>query len=101
MEKYFKVKTPLNVEIKTTKEYWNYLVTKKHRVMNRKKDVVMETLRNPDEIRKSSIDENVFLYYKELDRLYYVVAKQIEKEGFLITAYPTDKVKEGKTIWKK
>ncbi|ODS33222.1 MAG: hypothetical protein SCARUB_01613 [Candidatus Scalindua rubra] len=51
--------------------------------------------------RKSSIDEEVFLYYKKYDRLYCVVAKHIEKDGFLITTYPTDKVKEGETIWTK
>lgn len=44
MKEYFKVKTPLNVEIRTTKEYWDYLVTKKHRVMNGKEKVVIETL---------------------------------------------------------
>lgn len=101
MKKYFEVKTPLNVEIRTTKEYWDYLVTKKHRVMNSKKKVVIETLKNPDEIKRSKIDENIFLYYKQHDRLYCVVAKHAGKDGFFITAYPTDKVKEGETIWTK
>jgi hypothetical protein len=101
METYFKVKTPLNVQVRTTKDYWEYLVTKKHKVLHNKEDVVMETLRNPDEIRKSSIDHNVFLYYRKYDRLYCVVARHIESDGFLITAYPTDKVKEGGTIWTK
>jgi hypothetical protein len=54
-----------------------------------------------DSIRKSKIDENVFLYYKQNDRLYCVVARHEGKEGFLITAYPTDKVKEGDVIWTK
>ncbi len=101
MEIYFKVKTPLNVEVRTTKDYWQYLITKKHSVLHDKEEVVIETLRNPDEIRKSSIDETVFLYYKKHDKLYCVVARHIKKDGFLITAYPTDKVKEGETIWTK
>ncbi len=101
MESYFKVKTPLNVQVRTTEDYWKYLIIKKHNVLQNKEDVVKETLENPDEIRKSSIDENVFLYYKRKDKLYCVVARHIETEGFLITAYPTDKVKEGKVIWTK
>ncbi len=36
--------------------------------------------------------EDVFLYYKKIDKLYCVVAKHEGEEGFLITAYPTDKV---------
>lgn len=101
MKKYFEVKTPLKVKIRTTKEYWTYLITKKHRVMNGKKKMVIETLKSPDEIKKSRVDETIFLYYKQFDRLYCVVAKHAGKDGFLITAYPADKVKEDKNIWTK
>jgi hypothetical protein len=34
MEAYFKVRTPLGTEITATKDYWNYLTTKKHPVMH-------------------------------------------------------------------
>lgn len=98
---FFEVDTPLSIKIRTTEEYWNYLVTIKHRVMKHKEEMVQKVLSNPDFIRKSKIDENVFLYYKQNDRLYCVVARHEGKEGFLITAYPTDKVKEGDVIWTK
>ncbi len=52
-------------------------------------------------ISVASLDKNVFLYYKRKDKLCCVVARHIETDGFLITAYPTDKVKEGKVIWTK
>ncbi|MCS7135166.1 MAG: DUF4258 domain-containing protein [Nitrososphaerota archaeon] len=100
-EFYFKIKTPLKVEITTTYSYWEYLITKKHPIMKDKEDIVKSTLEFPDEIRQIKIDKNVFLYYKKFDRLYCVVVKHLEKEGFLITAYPTDKVKEGDLIWLK
>jgi len=29
----FEIQTPLTVTVRTTKEYWNYLVNIKHRVM--------------------------------------------------------------------
>jgi hypothetical protein len=101
MEAYFKIKTPLGAEIRVTKEYWNYLITKKHTVMHGKEEIVIETLRDPDEIRRSIIDHSVFLYYKRHERLYCAVARHINGKGFLITAYPTDKVKEGETVWTK
>jgi hypothetical protein len=96
---YFKVKTPLNVEVKTTARYWEYLITMKHPIMKGEEDIVKTTLQFPDEIRQSRTDKNVFLYYKQLDRVYCVVVRHIGMEGFLITAYPTDKVKEGDVIW--
>lgn len=98
-ETFFVTRTPLNVEVRTTTGYWEYLVTKKHPVMKGKEDMVKATLQFPDEIRHSKTDKDVFLYYKQFDRLYCVVVKHIDMEGFLITAYPTDKVKEGDSIW--
>ncbi len=96
---YFAILTPLNVEVRTTVSYWNYLITIKHPVMKGQEDIVKAVLQTPDEIRQSRTDKEVFLYYRQSDRLYCVVARHIGTEGFLITAYPTDKVKEGDTIW--
>jgi len=98
---HFEVITPLDVRVRTTTEYWEYLVNVKHRLMKDKEDVVKETLINPDEICRSRIDPNVFLYYKNHDRLYCTVVRHTGSDGFLITAYPTDKMKEGETIWKR
>ncbi len=100
-EIYFSLKTPLDIEVRTTVQYWEYLVSIKHPVMKNKEDVVTAVLQTPDEIRQSKVDKDVFLYYKQYDRLYCVVVRHAEMEGFLITAYPTDKVKEGDVIWTK
>jgi hypothetical protein len=98
-EVFFVAKTPLNVEVRTTTGYWKYLITMKHPVMKGKEDMVEAALQFPDEIRQSRTDKDVFLYYKHFDKLYCVVVRHIGVEGFLITAYPTDKVKEGDSIW--
>ena len=60
---------------------------------------VFTVLQSPDEIRQSSTDKDIFLYYKQSDRLYCVVVRHAGMESCLITAYPTDKVKEGVVVW--
>ena len=64
---------------------------------------VQDTLRTPDEIRKSRSDQAVYLFYRveRPGRWICAVARQINDEGFLITTYPTDAIKEGRRIWSK
>ena len=65
-------------------------------------DVKM-ALAQPDEIRQSKSDEMVFLFYKEEREKRWIcaVSKQTGSEGFLITTYPTDAIKEGVQVWHK
>jgi hypothetical protein len=95
----FSVQTPIGIEIRITTDYWGYLVSVKHPVMQGKEGIVQSVLDSPDEIRLSKTDKDVFLYYKKFDKLYCVVAKHTATEGYVITAYPAEKVKEGETIW--
>ncbi|MCL4457840.1 MAG: DUF4258 domain-containing protein [Nitrospirae bacterium] len=83
---YFVIRTPLDIEVRTTIAYWTYLITMKHPVMNGKDDVVKAVLQSPDEIRQSRTDKEVFLYYKQSDKLYCAVARHMGTDGFLITA---------------
>jgi len=45
----------------------------------------------------------VYLFYRleRPKRWLCAVAKRLNGEGFLITAYPTDAIKEGEQIWVK
>ena len=93
---YFEVKSFLNKNIKITKDYWDKIIKTKHRIMKDKENLVKETLKNPDEIRISRKDKSVFLYYKKLNGKYCcIVAKHLNGDGFIITAYMTDKIKIG------
>ena len=78
---FFTIKTPLNVEVRITVGYWEYLIAIKHPVMKGKEDIVKTVLQFPDEIRQSKTDKDVFLYYKHSDRLYCVVVKHAEMKG--------------------
>lgn len=65
--------------------------------------VVKGVLEAPDEIRQSRTDSQVLLFYKgeAPKRWTCAVAKRAGDDGFLITAYPTDAIKEGVRIWPK
>ncbi len=98
----FDIKTPLGFKVRCSKNYWENTILKKHKVLENKLDEVIETLQNPIFIRQSKKDESVYLFYTgDSPRWMCAVIKDREDYGFLITAYPTDAVKEGKEIWKK
>jgi hypothetical protein len=64
---------------------------------------VIEALTNPDQVRVSKTDPSVFLFYRKMGRkfLCVVTKRATPAVGFVMTAYFTDKVKEGETAWKK
>ena len=99
----FEVLTPLGFRVRVTRSYWDVIVSIKHPVMAGHEQDVKETLENPSEIRLSKNDLTVHLFYrlKEIGRWVCAVAKRLDGEGFLITAYPTDAIKEGDRIWPK
>lgn len=68
-----------------------------------REDVVKATLETPDQVRQSRSDSDVLLFYRaeRVDRWACAVTKRAAEQGFLITAYPTDAIKEGTQIWPK
>ena len=100
---FFEVMTPLGFRVRVTHAYWELIVTIKHPVMAGREEDVKKTLGQPDEIRQSKSDQNVYLFYKaeREKRWICAVSRQTGEEGFLITAYPTDAIKEGVSVWHK
>jgi len=50
--------------------------------------------------RRSQSDADVYLYYKpELPYFICVVARHLNGEGFVITAYRTNRIKIGDLVW--
>jgi hypothetical protein len=99
----FEVSTPLSFRVRVTRGYWEFIVTVKHPVMRERATEVQDVLQTPDEIRQSRSDPAVFLFYRAVlpGRWFCAVAKQLNGDGFLITTYPTDAIKEGERIWSR
>lgn len=95
----FTVPTPLGFSVRTTKAYWE-LIQRKHPEIVGKELEVQQCLREPNFVRRSTQDPLVYLFYRSL-RPYYlaVVVKRLNGDGFIITSYVTDKIKEGEQIW--
>ena len=99
----FEVMTPLGFRVRVTRRYWELIATLKHPVMAGRESDVKATLTEPEEIRLSRKDRSVYLFYRQerADRWVCAVAKLINGDGFLITTYPTDTIKEGNHLWPK
>ncbi|MSU62581.1 MAG: hypothetical protein EXS31_09315 [Pedosphaera sp.] len=97
----FAVATPLGFIVRTSPEYWQKIVTK-HPDLDGRLELIKSTLALPDEIRRSSRDGEILLFYRATDKRWVVaVARRLNGDGFLVTAYQTDTIKEGETIWPK
>ena len=79
------VQTPLGFRVTCTWTYWTRIESTK-----------------PDEVRRSAGDPSVLLFHRRVEpRWVCAVAKKADGRGYLITAYPADKVKDGELVWKK
>ncbi|WP_250122824.1 hypothetical protein [Chroococcidiopsis sp. CCMEE 29] len=98
----FEILTPLNFTARTSEEYWQKLIVKHPDIADLEAEV-RQTLNSPDEIRRSSRDPSLLLFYLTLKEKRWVVAvaRRLNGDGFLITAYQTDAIKEGETLWHK
>lgn len=102
MEIYFEVKSSLGKIIRTTRSHWELITKLKHPEIECKEAEVKQCLSEPAEIRRSSEDQDVYLYYSPNTKYYIcVVARHLNGDGFIITAYITDKIKEGEPVWKR
>jgi hypothetical protein len=97
----FEVGTPLGFSVRVTRARWELITTIKHPVMAGRESSVRVALESPEEIRQSRTDPEVLLFYKTEGARRWVcaVAKQARDQAFLVTAYPTDAVKEGIRVW--
>lgn len=77
----------------------------RHPELGGQHDWIAETIGQPEEVRQSNSDPAVQLFYRFYPETlvtskWLCVVVRLEKEdGFVITAYLTDRVKRGDKIW--
>ena len=96
----FEILTPLDFTVRTSDEYWQKIIAK-HSDIAELENSVKQTLADPDEVRLSNYDPNVLLFYRILKKKRWMVAvtRRLDEEGFLITAYQTNAIKQGEILW--
>src|SRR3989338_5008408 len=94
-ENVFAIATPLGFVVSCSRECWAFIIAQKHPVMSGLEQEVAQALADPDEVRQSRKDPNVCLFYRGTSPRWLCA----EGSWFLITAYPTDAIKAGVTIW--
>ena len=68
---------------------------------------IKETLVDPDEVGESISSSQTWLFYKlyaktpVTTKYMLVVVKISDREGIIVTAFFTDKIKKGEIVWKK
>jgi hypothetical protein len=98
----FEVLTPVGVFVRCSRAYWEFIVGRKHPVLSGCEGEVRRVLQEPDEVRRSRRDTKVLLFYRRLESRWLCAAIRREDDsGFLVTAYPTDAIKAGETIWRR
>ena len=93
--------TPLGVRVRVPDDRWNLIIELKHPVMRGREKDVRRALERPEEIRRSKTDPDVLLFYRAVRSGRWtcaVVRRVTAEDGFLITAYPTDAIKEGEPV---
>ncbi len=96
------VDTPLGFRAVCSAEYWERIVTMKHPPMRGRIDHVVVTLAEPDEVRRSVNDPAVLLFHRRIEPRYLsVVVRREGTVGYVITAYPADRIKQGDLLWTK
>jgi hypothetical protein len=102
MSHLFEITTPLGFSVRCSEQYWEFIVSQKHPVLKGHEKEIQQVLENPDEIRRSKKDPQVYLFYQGTKpRWLCAVVRNENSYGFLITAYPTDAIKAGDVIWTK
>ena len=91
--------------IRITNERMTHIM--EHPEMTAMEDGILETLQKPELVLRSLTDEKTSLYYRYYEgtpaggKHLCIVVKDGLNDSFLLTAYLTDKIKKGKTIWSK
>jgi hypothetical protein len=99
---YFEVGSSLGKRIRISQAHWDLIVGRKHLEIAGREKEVQAALHDAECVRVSQADKEVFLYYRRSGPYFLcVVCRHTNGEGFVITIYLTDRLKEGHEVWRK
>ena len=102
MDKIFEITDKFGNKIRLTNKQYKHI--QKHPHLHDPIDVLKLAIRNPTAIRYNEEDESIKYFYKEFkemlpeERYLLISIKFLNKEGFIITAFYTNKITGSK--WK-
>ena len=99
----FTVQTPLGYRVSLSRDRWRQITRFKHPALSGHEKDVRACLQNPAVVRESVKEANVHMYYTESEGLFLcvVTAPSDGDDRFVVTAYFTNNIKQGKELWKK
>lgn len=95
-----------NRQIRLTDERQEHIETD-HPEMSGQIDKIQDTLLKPERILRSKTDPEVELFYRHYEvtpvteKYLCITVKALIDDVFIITAYFTDTIKEGKILWER
>jgi hypothetical protein len=97
----FTVVSPLRYRVSLSRDRWREIVRYKHPALEGREKAVCRCVESPKLIRQSAKDPAVHLYYAPAGQMHLcvVVAPENESVRFVVTAYFTKNIKEGKELW--
>lgn len=104
-EPVFEVVSRFSKKVKLSEDSYDH-IAHRHPEVSGELEKMKETLVNPQTIRKSMYDDNVWLFYRlfrktPVSRKYLMVGVRLfNNEGIVITSYFTHKIKMGDEIWR-
>lgn len=92
-------------EIELPEERWNH-ITKEHPEIKSLINKVGDVLANPDHVKLSKRDKEVFLYYRfypdiQAGKYLLIVVKKGRERSFVLTGYITNAIRKGDTLWER
>lgn len=101
----FEVLSPVGKLVRLDEERWSHVM--EHPEMEGQLDRLRESLQDPDEVRRSIHDASVWLFYKHYadtpvtDKYLLVAVRILNDEGFIVTAFFTERPKRGTLLWSR
>lgn len=97
----FQATSPLGYGVVLSRDRWREIVRFKHPALAGKERLVRSCIESPSLVRESSKSTEVHLYYLPVGLLHLCVAVAPASPGerFVVTAYLTRNIKEGRPLW--